>query len=271
MKIVTFNIRTLWDRDGINSFIHRIGLIYDKINEEMPDVIAFQEVTEKHIDVLRKLFPEYSFVGSGRLEKRDGEGLYTAFLKSCFTLLSDRVFWLSDSPELPGSRFNSQSIYPRICVYTSLKYIKTGETFGIYNVHLDYIGMFGHTAPPSKDEIPPDFDFNNVVNPRMLGIQRVLLEMQKNAQEEEPIILGDFNALEDDECLTLLDRAGYFDLTKNVGTTFHAFGKPEKYIKIDYIFAKSSLLSRVASAYKWSDSKNGIYLSDHYPVVVEIE
>ena len=139
MKIVTFNIRTRWDNDGINSFIHRIGLIYEKINEERPEVVAFQEVTEKHIDVLRKIFPDYDFYGSGRLEDRTGEGLYTAYLKSKFDLVSERVFWLSDTPNVPGSRFKSQSIYPRICVYTLLSDKESKEQFGFYNVHINSI------------------------------------------------------------------------------------------------------------------------------------
>ena len=270
MKVVTFNIRTRWDNDGLNSFIHRIGLIYDKVNEERADVIAFQEVTEKHIDVLRKIFPDYAFVGSGRLENRDGEGLYTAYLKSNFDLLEERIFWLSDTPEIPGSRFKSQSIYPRICVYTLLRNKDSKEKFGFYNVHLDYLGMVGHTAPPSRDEIPPDFDFNNIQNPRKLAIERLLVEMEKDS-EGERIILGDFNATEDDECLPLLHSAGYIDLTNGVGPTFHNFGKNDSLIKIDYIFAKPTLARRASGAYLWLDEKNGIYLSDHYPVAVEIE
>ena len=270
MKIVSFNIRTRWDNDGINSFIHRIGLIYEKINEELPEVIALQEVTEKHIDVLRKLFPDYSFVGSGRLENRDGDGLYTAFLKSKVECLKERVFWLSDTPDVPGSRFKSQSIYPRICVYIRLMNRATKEEFDFYNVHLDYLGMVGHTAPPSKEEVPEDFDFENFENPRKLALETLFAEMKKDNEECEKIILGDFNATMEDEALNIVSREGFEDLTQNEGPTFHNFGKPESLIKIDYIFAKSTLIKRVKGASLWRDEKNGIYLSDHYPVAVEI-
>ena len=270
MKIVSFNIRTLWDRDGINSFIHIIGLIYEKINEEKADVIAFQEVTEKHIDVLTKLFPDYAFVGSGRHENGEGEGLYTAYLKAGFDLAQKRVFWLSDTPDKPASRFKSQSIYPRICVYSSLVSKENGERIGFYNVHLDYLGTVGHTEPPSADEVPPDFDYNDMKNPRELGIKTLLSEMKKMGNDEERVVLGDFNAVRGDECFIPLHNEGFVDLTENVSATFHSFGKTEKPIKIDYIYASPALARRKLGALLWQDQKNGIYLSDHYPVAVEI-
>ena len=60
-KIVTFNIRNVWDKEGKNSFIHRVGMIYDKINKEKPDVIAFQEVLQPHVTLLEKIFPDYEW------------------------------------------------------------------------------------------------------------------------------------------------------------------------------------------------------------------
>ena len=41
MKIVTFNLRSRYKGDGINSFVHRAVLLCDKIEEERPDIIAF--------------------------------------------------------------------------------------------------------------------------------------------------------------------------------------------------------------------------------------
>ena len=39
MKFVTFNIRCQPYLDGINAFIHRAGMIYDKIQKETPDTL----------------------------------------------------------------------------------------------------------------------------------------------------------------------------------------------------------------------------------------
>ena len=62
MKITTFNLRCVYRGDGINSFVHRAVPLCDKINEEKPDVIAFQEVTVDSLRILEKLLTEYILV-----------------------------------------------------------------------------------------------------------------------------------------------------------------------------------------------------------------
>ena len=44
MKFVTFNIRCDFGQDGANNFIYRRPLILEKIRQEKPDIIGFQEV-----------------------------------------------------------------------------------------------------------------------------------------------------------------------------------------------------------------------------------
>ena len=76
MRIVTFNLRCPWDGDGVNSFIHRAGMIYGKIRAERPDVIAFQEVTPKNFDFLyHSLSDIYDVQVRYRSENYDGEGV----------------------------------------------------------------------------------------------------------------------------------------------------------------------------------------------------
>ena len=40
IKIVSFNLRSQYTGDGINAFIHRAGMIYDKIKKEAPDTVV---------------------------------------------------------------------------------------------------------------------------------------------------------------------------------------------------------------------------------------
>ena len=116
MKIVTFNIRCLWDGDGINSFLHRAGLILNKIDEERPDIIAFQEVTDKIADFLRDNLCAYEIVGHGRNADYFGEGVYFAYRRETVRLFELNSFWLSDAPHVPASRYDGQSSYPRTCL-----------------------------------------------------------------------------------------------------------------------------------------------------------
>lgn len=55
MKYVTFNIRCDYGEDGDNNFVYRKPLILEKISQEKPDIIGFQEV-RPHVAVwLRKI------------------------------------------------------------------------------------------------------------------------------------------------------------------------------------------------------------------------
>ena len=42
LKIVSYNLRSVWDGDGANAFPNRAGGILEKIREEKPDVIEGQ-------------------------------------------------------------------------------------------------------------------------------------------------------------------------------------------------------------------------------------
>ena len=255
MKVVSFNIRNVWAGDGINSFMHRIGLIYQKINAENPDVIGFQEIMPVHYDILVKLFPDYEFFGSGRKKDLSSEGLYTAYKKDSFTAVKQEIFWLSDTPSVPESRFTHQSTCPRICVVTKLYHKASGNFITFYNAHLDHITI--------KD-IPQE------ENARAKGLDCILNHV-KNSDNTGVIILGDFNASPNEYCISLMENAKMCDVTKNLDVTFHGYGDPNRFMKIDYIFLSPDLALKATPASVWDDTINGIYLSDHYPVVTDID
>lgn len=132
LYIVTFNLRGSWAGDGINAFRHRAGGILDKIDQETPDVMAFQEVSPHIREFLELHLPAYTFIGHGRNADFGGEALAIAVRKSTITLLSCSVFWLSPTPKVPGSRFADQSDCPRIAVSSLLADKQTGLKFDHY-------------------------------------------------------------------------------------------------------------------------------------------
>ena len=86
MKVVTYNIRCVWDTcDGINNFIHRAGMIYDKILEEKPDLIGFQEMRAPHVQFFeRRTFAERE--GSRGMDGRKGRRVSFRSFSDCGNL-----------------------------------------------------------------------------------------------------------------------------------------------------------------------------------------
>jgi hypothetical protein len=134
MKLVTFNIRCAWHQDGINSFLHRAGGIASKIAAETPDVICFQECTDKIFAHLKILLPEYHIVFNQRNADLRGEGLATALRKNTAELLGLDAFWLSPTPYVAGSRYEEQSqnsfhgIYHPLILFEKIKKPKQGAS-----------------------------------------------------------------------------------------------------------------------------------------------
>lgn len=260
-KIVSYNIRTLFSHpiDGVNSFIHRSGMILEKIENERPHVICFQEISEKIRHFLDTYLNGYVLVGVGRLADYSGEGLCIAYRKDCIDLLSLEHFWLSPTPYVPGSRYEIQSQYPRICQTVTVKHKESPLPIRLYNVHLDHI----------SDQA------------RILGIEQILKEVIKaNATFSLPVmVMGDFNAYTDSKTVRYCKENKIFpmiDLSEASGATFHDFGKTDDAEeaagkKIDYIFADLKTAECNYTVTKWEDTQNGIYLSDHYPLCCEIE
>lgn len=248
MQLVTYNLRCEWDSyDGINAFVHRAGMIYDKINKEKPDAIAFQEVIPESLEFLKRIFPEYAFYGQLRTKNFDDEGLYTAIKRDVYDVTAYETFWLSPNPYEPGSRFQEQSEFPRICILTDIRNRKNGFRMRIMNVHLDNISDYA----------------------RLLGIQ-CALQKAEEYQKKNPLplaVLGDFNAFPGSDPICACEKFGLTDATDDQKITFHRWGKEEK--KIDYIFISKDLKSN--GSFVWDDTRCGIYLSDHYPVGVLLE
>lgn len=249
LSIVSFNIRHVWKGDGINSFIHRAGFIDEKISEQKPDVIAFQEVRARNLEILRKLMPDYHFVGHLRNSDYKGEGLYTAVKMSSCEVIGFEAVWLSPTPYVAGSRFECQSECPRICLCTTVRHLETGMLFRVFNIHLD---------------LP--------LEARVLGMKSALeFVSQQSAKSDLPyVILGDFNSTPDDAVIDVCNNCdGIKDITSHIPVTFQDFGRRE--LKLDYMYVTDSLAEKAVNVGVWDDEINGIYLSDHYPVFADFE
>ncbi len=255
LKIMTFNLRCACVSDGINYWKNRTGLVKDVIKDEAPDLIGFQEVTREMAEDLKSIIgDEYVVLGAGRDSDYGGEGVNIAFKKDKFDLIHLETFWLSDTPDVPGSRYEKldQSGCPRVTVLSGLAVKEKGRVLYFCNTHLDHEG---------KDA-------------RLAGAELILERIGKVCTPKDKIIItGDMNAMPDSAVIPTFcnKELGIFEITGNVGTTFHGWGERlSENMKIDYIFTNAKMSKK--ESYKITTyEKDGVFCSDHYPVCGFVE
>ncbi len=251
MKFVTFNIRCAESGDGINSFFHRAGGILCKITREKPDVIGFQEVRPYQFEFLNRHLADYMVVGCGRGEDYEDEHNCVAFLRDRFELIGLETEWLSPTPFIPGSRYEEQSSCPRIVTRVTLREFGSPKPFDVFNTHLDHVS---DTA-------------------RVLGAQSVCRIMEERMKKWgfPMVLMGDFNAYPGSAPLRTFMENGKLaltDHTEGVENSYHGFGRTND-PRIDYIMSRGFRATGNIAA--WKDETDGIYLSDHYPLAIELD
>lgn len=253
IKVFSYNLRCDVDSDGINAFRRRYPYVKERLEHHKPDVIGFQEILPHMRDWLCENLDGYTIAGVGRGVNLDDESNVIAFRTDKFMLVSLDTFWLSDTPNIPGSRFSSdQSTCPRICTAAVLKHRESDGMFRLYNTHLDHVGEMA----------------------QMQGLSQILQRISKDSGEKNlPYILtGDFNNVPESTLIksALAYKSGEMkEATEGTGGTFHNFGRHENPHKIDYIFTTAPF--DIEKSCVITDSKDGVYMSDHYPVCAYIE
>lgn len=252
IKVMTYNLRVDNTGDGINSFTNRRDRVLSMLAAQNPDIIGFQECTHRMRAYLEQHMPAYVFVGCGRERDCTGESMAIAYRKEAFALIGVDNFWLSATPRVPGSTLGGdQSACPRMATVAVLYPYATQREICVCNTHLD------HQGPVARQ------------------IEAALVCAALDAYQQPVILMGDMNAKPHKPEIGIIKAAmearGARDLTEHLGGTFHDFGRkdPEKYSKIDYIFAQGSCTDcRIIPD---DADKQGLYYSDHFAILAEIE
>lgn len=252
IKVMTFNLRVDNTGDGVNSFTNRRDRVIAMLEQTQPDIIGFQECTHHMRAYLEQHMPAYAFVGCGRERDYTGESMAIAFRKDAFALCRVDNFWLTATPRVAGSVLGGdQSGCPRMATVAVLYSLAAQREICMCNTHLD------HQGPIARQ------------------IEAALLCAALDAYTQPMILTGDMNATPDAPEIATLTGAMLArdakDVTAHLGGTFHNFGRiaPEGYAKIDYIFASGSC--RQCSIIPDDADKQGLYYSDHFAVMAQIE
>jgi len=269
LNVLTFNIRYNNPGDGKDAWPNRRAMASDLIRTGRYDVVGLQEALHSQLQDLLAYLPEFSSIGVGRDDGKE-QGEYAAILyrNDRFKVIESGTFWLSDTPDVPGSKSWGNTI-TRICTWARLAEKNgTNSSFYVYNVHLD------HESQPSREKSA-----------------RLVLDRIANRATKDPVVwTGDFNAGEANAAVrsvkgtieekgtdgapatprlpTFVDSFRILHPhEKNTGT-FHAFKGGTDGDKIDYIFVPKEAATVEATIHR--ENKEGRYPSDHFPVSARI-
>ena len=251
----TYNIRCPIDAPP-NDWPARASRVAQVIRNRGFEIIGMQEGNKDQIADLSARLPGFAWVGVGRDDgKTRGEFNCIFYLADRFELLKSETFWLSETPEKPGSR-SWNSACARVCTYGLFRDRKTGTTLVFANTHLD------HRSPEAR------------INGAKLIVERLLA-----SYPDLPIVLtGDFNCTPGSAPLLALDGKFYNTLTisrtphAGPDSTFSAFvvdpAKRKTGFEIDYIFVSRGVT--VLSHTTCDDLVDNLCPSDHFPVTAKI-
>lgn len=243
MKIVTFNIRYDCNYDGNNNFCFRKPLILEKLEKEKPDIICFQEVLP-HVAVwLKEALKEYYVIGCGRSETLEDEQAAIAYRKDGINLIQMETCWLSETPYVPGSRYRDQSICPRVFTEAVFEEFETKQVFRVVNTHLDHEG----------------------VNAREQGLRQIMEKLGRAVlfPRVPAIVTGDMNAEPSSPEMAVAKEYAFVNAAEGIGITYHGYMRSEPPCCIDHMYIRGFVCEKIE---RWTDEKDGVFLSDHYPV-----
>lgn len=255
LNVMTFNMRYDNPEDGENNWRFRRERAAEVIVSHDIDVFGTQELLVNQLNDLKELLPGYAAVGVGREDGAEaGEFSAVFFKRDRFAPLESGTFWLSETPEVAGSR-GWDGACERVATWVVLR-DKSGREFLFINTHLDHVGQV------ARDE----------------GVS-LLMKRIGSLRGERPVILtGDFNSEPGSSVVAHVQKDGVLRDVKAVaplkfGTawSFSDFGllpEAERPL-LDYIFVSGGF---DADRYEvLPDTLGGGYVSDHAPVMAVVE
>ena len=257
VRVMTFNIRYDEPRDGVNAWPNRKTKVAGVIRFHKADLVGVQEALLTQLRDLETLLPDFAWCGVGRTDgKEAGEFSAIVYRRSRFQLLDTKTFWLSEKPETPGS-MGWDAAYPRIVTWAKFRDRVSKKTFFHFNTHFDHRGE----------------------KARIESASLILRRIGEIAGKSPFVLTGDLNVREDSQAyktlktgdsMTHLADAKYASVNGHFGgdSTFSAFKELQPGNKIDYIFVREG--TKVSEHGALSDQWNGLWASDHLPVLAEV-
>lgn len=259
LKLMTYNIRYDNPGDGVNSWSQRREDVSGLMQFHGVDIVCIQEGLIQQVRYLHDALQGFEYCGKGRDDGMEaGEFSAILFRREIIERLKDSTFWLSPTPAVPSRGWDAA--LPRIVTWASFRLKASGQAFYLFNTHFDHLG---ETA-------------------RRESARLLLEQIQRIAGKEPVIVTGDFNSTERDSAYRILvgPVAGTpllrdsFRVSRlphyGVASTFFGFDArtTDPGERIDFVFVSDGV--KVLRHGTLTDFRDGRFLSDHLPVLVEI-
>lgn len=259
VNVMSFNIRYDNPDDSLDNWEYRKERVANAIRFYEVDVLGTQEVLHNQLEYLKQRLPEYGVVGVGREDGKE-KGEYSAlwYKKERFNLSDSGYFWLSETPEVAGSR-GWDGACERIATWAKLRDKVSGKEYFALNTHLDHVGVAA----------------------RREGINLILDRVRRLGGGLPVIVTGDFNSEPESDAIKhvtdssnpehLTDARTVSPVVYGPAWSFHDFGKIpyDRRPLIDYVFVRNGL--KVLRYGVLAETENNAFLSDHAPVLVTVE
>ncbi len=254
IKVMTLNIRYDNPRDSLNAWPNRTSIVSNFIQNEKPDLFGMQEVLDHQYEYLDSVLKDYGSVGVGRNNgAKTGEMNPVFFRKERFDIVRTKTFWLSETPEVPGSQAWGAGL-PRIVTWIEIADKTNHEHLYYFNTH------FAHDSDSA----------------RIMSSKLLLNKVDSIASGFNFIITGDFNMLPSSagyailtgpaESVPILRDSYIISEKKPDGPiyTFNGFSDKPGNGRIDFIFVKDGL--KVFDHKTIIKKERNVFISDHWPV-----
>ena len=255
VRVMSFNIRFGKAEDGANHWRHRKELVLKTIQDFDPDILGTQEMMLLQAKFFRQNLNDYEYHGTSRIPSDIEEEQCAVFYrKERFERLAAGHFWLSGTPDVPGSK-SWDAMHPRMVSWVKLRErSQPGELLFAFNTHFDHVGK----------------------EARILSAAILRERIHKIAGRSPVVVMGDFNSdegslphqilLAPTDTLRLSDtfRVCRPDSGQQSSSTISRWNGNRSGRRIDWILVSPHWQTTDAKIDHSNDE--GRYPSDHYPV-----
>ena len=225
-----------------------------------PDILSVQELKINQRNDLSNAFPGLAFYGQGREGGTSGDANGIYYRSSRFNLVDQGDFWLSETPEVPGTTFQgfgSDTGNPRMATWVKLFDKETSKTYFVLSTHWSLDSQARrNSARLIQDMLPTLSD----------GLPTLLLGDLNTTQFSSAY--GTLRGMDGTGDVQLADS--FIDAGGINGRSFHNWNGGISGSPIDHVFHSPGDFEATSAEIVRTTFDGGLFPSDHYPVTVTL-